>query len=76
MPTFRIRIINNEFDNSNEIERPSADAVRADALKGALQIGVDEVCNGTPFFGAEIRIEEGDQVVERLVVAVGVSSLR
>ena len=76
MPTFRIRVINTEFDDSNEIDRPSADQARAEALKSALQIGVDEVCKGTPFFGAEVRVENGGEIVERLVVAVGVSPLR
>ena len=76
MPTFRIRVINTEFDNSNEIHQPSADHARAEALKSALQIGVDEVCKGTPFFGAEVRVENGSEVVERLVVAIGVSPLR
>lgn len=76
MPKFRIRVINTAFDDSNEINRPSADEARAEALKGALQIGVNEICNGTPFFGAEVRIENGDEVVERLIVAVGVSPLR
>ncbi len=76
MPRFRIRVINTDFDNSNEIDRPSADQAREEALKSALQIGVDEVCNGTPFFGAEVCIESGSKVVERLVVAIGVSPLR
>lgn len=76
MAKFRIRVTNTEFDDSNEIEQPSADKARAYALKGALQVGVDEVCNGTPFFCAEIRIENGDELLERLVVALGVSPLR
>lgn len=76
MPRFRIRVINTDFDNSNEIDRSSVDEARAEALKSALQIGVDEVCNGTPFFGAEVRVEDGGEVVDRLVVAVGVSPLR
>ena len=76
MPRFRIRVINTDFDSSNEIDLPSTDRVRAEALKGALQIGVNEVCDGTPFFGAEVRIESGDEILERLVVAVGVSPLR
>lgn len=76
MPNFRIRVINTDFDNSNEIDRASAHEARAEALKSALQIGVEEVCKGTPFFGAEVRIEDGSEVLERLVVAVGVSPLR
>ena len=76
MPKFRIRVTNTNYDDSNEIDRRSADEARAEALKSALQIGVEEVCKGTPFFGAEVRIESGKEVVERLVVAIGVSPLR
>jgi hypothetical protein len=76
MPTFQIRVINTDYDNSNEIDRPSAQEARAEALKSALQIGVEEVCNGTPFFGAEVRVESEGKVQDRLVVAIGVSPLR
>jgi hypothetical protein len=76
MPTFRIRVVNTDFDNSNEINQPSADRARVEAVKSALQIGVDEVCKGTPFFGAEVRVESGSETLERLVVAIGVSPLR
>lgn len=76
MPRFRIRVINMDFDNSNEIDRSSADQARVEGLKSALQIGIEEVCRGTPFFGAEVRIENDNEVLERLVVAVGVSPIR
>jgi hypothetical protein len=76
MPTFQIRVINTNFDCDNMIERSNVEDARTEALKSALQIGVDEVCKGNPFFGAEVRIESGSEVLERLVVAVGVSALR
>jgi len=76
MPTFQIRVINTDYDNSNEIDRSSAEEARAEALKSALQIGVEEVCNGTPFFGAEVRVESEGKVQDRLVVAIGVTRLR
>lgn len=76
MPTFQIRVINTDYDDSSEVDRPSTDEARAEALKAALQIGVEEVCNGSPFFGAEVCIESGSEVLERMIVAVGVSPLR
>ena len=75
MPTFQVDVINTDFSTRVEIDRPSRDEARKEALQSALQIGVEEVCNGRHFFGAEVRIESGDKVVERLVVAVGVSVL-
>jgi hypothetical protein len=76
MPTFQIRVINTDYENSCEIDRPSAKEARAEAMKSALQIGIDEVCGGAAFFGAEVCIESDSETVERLVVAIGVSTLR
>ena len=76
MSIFQIRLTNTDFENSSEIERPSVEEARAEAMKSALQIGVDEVCSGAAFFGAEVRIESEGGTLERLVVAIGVSSLR
>jgi hypothetical protein len=75
MSTFQVRVINTDFHARADIDRPTRDEARKEALKSALQIGVEEVCNGKHFFGAEVCIESGDEVVERLVVAVGVSTL-
>jgi hypothetical protein len=76
MPTFQVHVINTDFSTRADIDRPTRDQARKEALQSALQIGVEEVCNGRHFFGAEVRIERDDEVVERLLVAVGVSSLR
>ena len=76
MPTFQIHVTNMDYENSSEIDRPSAKEARAEALKSALQIGVDEVCSGASFFGAEVRIESDSETLERLVVAIGVSPIR
>lgn len=77
MPTFSVHIVNSEFVLTNSIDASNSEDARSQALKGTLQIGVDEVCKGSsPFFGAEIRIEEGGEVVERLMVAIGASALQ
>lgn len=76
MPRYSISIVNSDFASSNTVEAPSPEAARCDALKGALQIGSDEIIKGATFFGAEIRIEVDDRVTERLVVAMGASALQ
>lgn len=76
MPTFSIHIVNSSFVSSNSLDAPSSEAARSEALEGALRIGVDEVCKGNPFFAAEIRIQSGDETIERLVVAIGASALQ
>lgn len=70
MPAFSIHIVNSNFVSTNSLDASSAETARSQALKGALQIGADEVSKGNPFFGAEIRIHnEDDEVIERLVAS-------
>jgi hypothetical protein len=76
MPTFHISVINSNFGASNNHELPTAEAARRLGVKGALGIGADEIGNGKEFFGAEVRIEEGEETVARYVVSVGASPLQ
>jgi hypothetical protein len=76
MPKFSISVINSEFAVSNEHDHSTFDAAREEAIRGALQIGTDEIISGKGFFGAEVVIEEGSQVVDRFVVAIGSSPLQ
>ena len=75
MPNYRISISNKNFRASDEHELPNHGAAVREALKGALQIGTDEVCGGEAFFGAEVGIECDGEVFERLVIAIGASPL-
>ena len=76
MHTFRITVINQTFRASNDDEFASlADASRQ-GIKSALEIGMDEVVNGKPFFGAEIKIEKMDETVGRYIVSVGVTPIQ
>ena len=76
MPTFSIHVVNSDFTSSNSVDAASPEAARSEALMGALQIGVEEIRKGVPFFGAEIRIQNEDEVVERMMVAIGASTLQ
>jgi hypothetical protein len=76
VPTFRINVVNQHFRSSSEQELANAEAANTAAIKGALQIGTDEVCLDRPFFGAEVSIEHEGQRVGRYIVSVGVSSLK
>ena len=75
MPTFQVHLVNRDFTATNQIEADDPDSARIEALKGALEIGTEEICAGKPFFGAEISIERADGDVERMMVAIGASSL-
>jgi hypothetical protein len=76
MPTFSIHIVNSDFASSNSVDASSPEAARSQGMKSALQIGVEEICKGGAFFGAEVRVQNGDEIVERMVVAIGASTLQ
>lgn len=76
MPTFRISVINQTFRSSNEHDLPTLDAARKHGIRAALAIGTDEVADGHPFFGAEVRVEDGEEMLGRFVVSVGASPLQ
>ena len=73
---FNIRVVNCDFESSNEVDLPDSEHARNHALRAALGIGTDELCKGIPFFGAEIRIEHHGQAPERIMVAMGASPLK
>lgn len=76
VPSYCISVINHTFRASDHYELSSFEDARAQAIKAALEIGSDEVANGTPFFGAEVVVEEGEEILARFVVSIGASSLK
>jgi hypothetical protein len=76
MPMYRITVVNQTFRASNEHECPSTDAAREHGIRAALAIGSDEVTKGKPFFGAEVRVENGDEILGRFLVSIGSSPLQ
>jgi hypothetical protein len=76
VPTFRICIVNSDFRDCEETHQPDAEAARKQALKGALQIGAEEIAGGSAFFGAEVSIAYEGEVLERMMIAIGASTLK
>jgi hypothetical protein len=75
MPTFHISVINDEFCSTNQYDCADAETARQTALRGGLDIGVEQVMGGKEFFGAEITVEHGSKRVAQFVIAIGSSSL-
>jgi hypothetical protein len=75
VPTFRISVLNETFSACDEHELITAAHARNEAIKGALAIGSDEVAKGKQFFGAEVKIEQGEELIGRFVVSVGASPI-
>lgn len=76
MPTLLVTVVNETIESRNHHEAATASDAYQRAIRGALEIGVDEVSNGKPFFGAEVKVENGDSLMGRFVVSVGASPLQ
>ena len=76
MPFFRISVVNEDFCASEDHEMPSAESARKQGIKAALAMGADEVNGGKSFFGAEVRVEAGGDIICRSVVSLGASPLQ
>jgi len=74
--TFKIRVINSDFESNNEIKAVSFEDARKQGLRAALTIGVDEVCGGAHFFGAEVVVDGDGDDRERFMVGMGQSPLK
>ena len=76
MPIYCISVTNQTFESSNEHDMPTLEIAQAEAIKGALSIGVDEIGDANPFFAAEVRIDGDGEHLARYIVSVGVCRLR
>lgn len=76
MPVFRIHVVNSDFEAGDDIDAPEFEAAKRLALRSALTIGADEICNGKPFFGAEVRVELDGELKERFLIGIGQSPLK
>jgi hypothetical protein len=76
VPTFQIRIVNSDFNDCSEADASDANEAKSIGLKGALQIGTDEIRRGAGFFGAEVSAMLDGETLSRTVVALGASSLQ
>ena len=75
MPSFRIMVINETFESAIEQELADMDEAKASALKGALELGVEQILAGKTFFGAEVVVADA-QVRERFLLSIGTSALK
>ena len=76
MPTFSMNIVNRNFASSNSLAASNPEEARSEALRSALQMGSEEVIKGNSFFAAEIGIQCGEKIIERMAVAIGASTMQ
>jgi hypothetical protein len=76
MPRFRVHMINSDFSSSEEGDYASVEAAVEAGVRGAAEVASDQIAKGTPAAAIEIRVEQGDEVLARRVIAFSVSDLR
>lgn len=75
MPRYRIRLINSEFESSDESGFPSLDSARRSATIGATQVVSDSIAKGAVSVAVEVQVYEGERLVARNVVSLNVADL-
>jgi hypothetical protein len=75
MPRYRIHMINSDFESDGEADYPSLEAARKSAIKTATSIAAESVLEGISSVAVEVQIYDGDAVLVRNVVSLGVSDL-
>ena len=76
VPTYTVSIVNDHFSASEEQEAPDVTKAWQRAIRAAILIAEDQVSHGSPFFGAEVTLDEGNKRIGRYVVSVGATSLK
>lgn len=76
VPTFHIHVVNSDFEAGDDIDAPEFEAAKRQALRSALTIGAEEICNGMAYFGAEVRVELDGELKERFLIGIGQSPLK
>jgi len=76
VPIFSISVVNRHFTSSNEQDLPTLADAKAHAIQSALEMGIEEVSEDKPIFGAQVNVDSGNECVARFVVAIGVSPIQ
>ena len=75
MARYRIRLINSEFDSSDEASYSSSDEALQSAISSATRIAGESVAKGKPSSAIEIQIYDGTELVDRHIVTVSLAGL-
>lgn len=76
MTKFGLRIVNEHFDQSAEMDAPDVMRAWQKAIASTVTIAADTVSHGAPFFGAEVTLTEGDRQIGRYIVSAGATPLK
>ena len=76
MASYTVTIVNEHFSQTGEEEAPDNIEIWKRAIASAISIAADQVSHGSPFFGAEVTIAQGDEQIGRYLVSVGATPLK
>jgi hypothetical protein len=76
MPDYRLTIVNEHYSDSADLKANDMIHAWQEALASAIHVAADQVSHGAPFFGAEVRLEEGEKLAGRYIVSVGATPLK
>lgn len=76
MPSYTVTIVNEHFTQTGEQEsRDNIEAWRT-AIASTITIAADQVSHGSAFFGAEVTVTLGKELIGRYLVSVGATPLK
>jgi hypothetical protein len=75
MNRYRIHMINSDFESCDEGAFASLEAALDAGVRSAAEVVKDLIAKGEANSAIEIRVEEGDQVIARRVLAYSISAL-
>ena len=76
MPIYNLRIVNEHFVQSAELEAGDVATGWKKAIAAAITIASDTVSPDSPFFAAKMTLSEGDRSIGEYVVSVGAQPLK
>jgi hypothetical protein len=75
MPAFQITVVNDQFTSTIAEELSDVKEARVSALKGALEMGIEQILAGKPLFGAHVTVSDSD-VRQEFIVSIAMSPLK
>ena len=75
MPSFRIRLINSQFESVDEVGFDSLEAARQASICAAVRIVGESIAEGELTSAVEIEILKGEELESRQVVTLSVTEL-
>jgi Domain of unknown function (DUF6894) len=75
MPSYRVRMINSEFESFEEVDYPSLESARRAAVATATKIAAESIIAGAASVAVELQIDQNGKMLLREVVSISLADL-